>query len=530
MPGEARAVLRGVVRAKVVEQEERVVGAGRPEPDRAPQVDPCALDDGAARADLADRAVLHRAPSPEPAILPLPRTRRGRSYPVAPEPSIRPRPASLALLLALLCAPAPCRADDDPFGPPSRPAPPHKAPSRAEEPRPKEAPQDPVAALRPWIAHDDWLCRALAARELRRRFEEGTTAMLAGALGKETDPRVQAFLLEALAGRDREDLVVEGGVELVDATTSLLGHPHRVVRERARKAVRPVLPVGLAADADPRTVRAWWDAAREAYALERADAIARREEALAAMRRGRASHPDDTRTTAAAPLRRYGELERIQREGLEVMVCLDETGSMAPVIEEAKSTIARLLRRIRSLAPRFRVGLVTYDDGARVRVALTSDEEQVARAFQKVIAAGGGDVEEGVDKAIALAATQSKSGWSGKAVRVIVVVGDAPPHEGDVAGMLRFIAAARADPLYDLPLRIDTISTNLEDAYPDGIVPHFRAIAARGGGAAVRLGRGTDLALEIVASCFGPEWRDAVRDLTRDLDAFEAAAKESPKK
>jgi hypothetical protein len=176
------------------------------------------------------------------------------------------------------------------------------------------------------------------------------------------------------------------------------------------------------------------------------------------------------------------------------------------------------------------VGLVTYDEGARLRVPLTGDSGAVERAFRSVVAAGGDDEPEGVDKAIVLAAAQARAGWSGRAVRVVVVVGDAPPHEEDVASLLRFVEAARADPLYDLPLRIDTISTNPEDAYPGGLVPHFRAIAARGRGAAVRLGSPSDLALEIVASCFGPEWRDAVRALSKDLDAFEAAAKESPPK
>jgi hypothetical protein len=265
--------------------------------------------------------------------------------------------------------------------------------------------------------------------------------------------------------------------------------------------------------------------------LERAEALTRRAAAAAAARRSAAAAGDEPRTASVPPLARYGDVERIAREGLEVMVCLDETGSMDPVIEAAKSGVARIVSRLRSLAPRFRVGLVTYDDGARLRVPLTADEAALSKAFRRVVAAGGGDEPEGVDKAIALAAAQRVSGWSGKAVRVVLVVGDAPPHEEDVASMMKFVDEARDDPLYDRPLRIDTISTNLEgDGGPDGLVPWFRAIAARGRGTAVRLGRPDDLALELVASCFGPEWRDAVRDLARDLDAFEAAAKEPPPK
>ena len=39
-------------------------------------------------------------------------------------------------------------------------------------------------------------------------------------------------------------------------------------------------------------------------------------------------------------------------------------------------------------------------DGARLRVPLTADEAALSRAFRKVIAAGGGDEPEGVDKAM----------------------------------------------------------------------------------------------------------------------------------
>ena len=73
-------------------------------------------------------------------------------------------------------------------------------------------------------------------------------------------------------------------------------------------------------------------------------------------------------------MRRYEDLDRIQREGLDVVICLDSTGSMGDVIDAAKASIADIVRRMRDLAPRVRVGLITYDDSAYLKLSLTPDE------------------------------------------------------------------------------------------------------------------------------------------------------------
>jgi hypothetical protein len=178
---------------------------------------------------------------------------------------------------------------------------------------------------------------------------------------------------------------------------------------------------------------------------------------------------------------------------------------MAPVIGAAVGRARSLVRRLAWLVPGFRAGLVTYDDGARLRVALTHEGRVLERAFRKVGAGGGGDWEEGVDKGIALALRQEVLAWSRKAHRVIVVIGDAPPHAGDVDGLLRRLAAARDDVLYDHPVVVHTVSTE-----PGG-VDHFDAIALAGGGVHVTLRDVARLEEELVALTFGAGYLDRVR-------------------
>ena len=140
-------------------------------------------------------------------------------------------------------------------------------------------------------------------------------------------------------------------------------------------------------------------------------------------------------------------------------------------------------------------------------------------------ASGGGDYEEGVDKALALAFEQRKVAWSRKALRVIVLVGDAPPHDDDAGPMMRTILARRDDPAFEAPVRIDTITTVPGARAPDDLVPYFGDIARAGRGAALVLGSTRDLAAELLLASFGPAWREPLRALLDELDAFDAAGR-----
>ncbi|HVG93054.1 MAG TPA: vWA domain-containing protein, partial [Planctomycetota bacterium] len=323
-----------------------------------------------------------------------------------------------------------------------------------------------------------------------------------------------------LAGRPRDDLLVEGGPDLADRLVLLLAHPHPAVRERALAALAPFPPVRL--PADPLAWRAWWAKGRDGLAAESRLATERRAAVEAAPRSAVPLAPGEADTTDERATERWRDLERIHREGLDIVVCLDETGSMASVIDAAKSGVVRMLRRMRALAPRFRVGLVTYNDEAFMRFGLTTEDASIETAFRRLEASGGGDEEEGVDRAIALALRQEKMGWGRKTLRVIVVVGDAPPHEEDVERLLAGIRRAREDVLYDVAVRVDTIST-IETGHDDERVPHFRAIARAGGGTALRLEHASDLATALLTAPFGPAWREPLRELLADLDRIEAA-------
>jgi Mg-chelatase subunit ChlD len=122
------------------------------------------------------------------------------------------------------------------------------------------------------------------------------------------------------------------------------------------------------------------------------------------------------------------------RPRVEVVFCLDTTGSMGGLIEGAKAKIWSICNQIANgkPTPQLKVGLVAYRDRGDEYVTrvtdLTDDLDAVHGQLQGFRAQGGGDTPESVNQALDDAV--NKISWSKdrRTLRIIFLVGDAPPH------------------------------------------------------------------------------------------------------
>jgi hypothetical protein len=121
------------------------------------------------------------------------------------------------------------------------------------------------------------------------------------------------------------------------------------------------------------------------------------------------------------------------RPRVEVAFVLDTTGSMGGLIDGAKRRIWSIARRIGEGQPRpeLAIALVGYRDRGDEYVTrvhdLTGDMDLVYQNLMAFQAGGGGDSPEHVSAALHDAV--SRVSWSrGPALRMIFLVGDAPPH------------------------------------------------------------------------------------------------------
>jgi Mg-chelatase subunit ChlD len=123
-----------------------------------------------------------------------------------------------------------------------------------------------------------------------------------------------------------------------------------------------------------------------------------------------------------------------KRPQVEVVFCLDTTGSMSGLISAAKAKIWSISNQIASgkPTPALKIGLVAYrdrkDDYITQVFGLTDDLDAVHANLQKFAANGGGDGPESVNQALNEAVTKIKWSKDKKVMKIIFLVGDAPPH------------------------------------------------------------------------------------------------------
>src|SRR5262245_22185482 len=122
------------------------------------------------------------------------------------------------------------------------------------------------------------------------------------------------------------------------------------------------------------------------------------------------------------------------RPEVEVVFCLDTTGSMGGLIDAAKKKIWSISNQIASgtPAPHVKIGLVAFrdrgDDYITKVFDLTDDLDGVHVNLMKFQANGGGDTPESVNQALHESVTKISWSKDKKTLKMIFLVGDAPPH------------------------------------------------------------------------------------------------------
>jgi hypothetical protein len=128
--------------------------------------------------------------------------------------------------------------------------------------------------------------------------------------------------------------------------------------------------------------------------------------------------------------------DRAVPKQLDLLLTIDATGSMSDEMEYLKQELVGILDRVESANPGIdiQVGLIVYRDKGDEYVMrdfpLTGDISKLKGQLSAQGAAGGGDMEEAMQDAMAKSLDYA---WREDAVKVNLLMADAPPHDGDVA-------------------------------------------------------------------------------------------------
>ena len=213
-----------------------------------------------------------------------------------------------------------------------------------------------------------------------------------------------------------------------------------------------------------------------------------------------------------------GMIRQLRRNGLDIVICFDSTGSMGGEIDEVKKQITKIATTLFKLVPKARISLVTYrdkEDGPPIILQLTSNLQEMQSWLSKVEARGGGDHPEGVDEGLSWSIKQNQ--FRSSARKVILIFGDAPPHTektgGQESGQERCEKLAKSFKGQEKGI-VSTVTCR--HAKP---MEEFYAIAAAGGGEAFTSENQREIMQQLMVLVFGSKHRDKV------LEAFDLMEK-----
>ncbi len=205
-------------------------------------------------------------------------------------------------------------------------------------------------------------------------------------------------------------------------------------------------------------------------------------------------------------LRRHVELAASQ--GIDLVLAVDVSQSMSGALEVLQREALWLLPALTWALPGIRVGAIFYRDAVEKTLDFSSaSETEILRELREARAEGGGDVPEGVHRALEAALSLGKFHWRESARKNIVLVGDAPPPHESKAGLLALLRQARLQGQF----RVHTLGVNPEEGRSS--VPMFPEISQAGGGRSVTITDPTQVGSELLLCAMADDAQPSTRVL-----------------
>jgi hypothetical protein len=147
---------------------------------------------------------------------------------------------------------------------------------------------------------------------------------------------------------------------------------------------------------------------------------------------------------------------------LDVTFVVDSTGSMGEVLGWLKRDVLQMMKAFGLISREPRIGVVAYrdhgDDYLVKPLWLTGNGKKLIEFVNGLQAAGGGegDVPEAVCEGLEVALLGQAWSEGPRALKVIVLLGDAPPHEPSMPRLKELVQQAAQKRFRVFPMKIKT--------------------------------------------------------------------------
>ncbi len=215
------------------------------------------------------------------------------------------------------------------------------------------------------------------------------------------------------------------------------------------------------------------------------------------------------------------QIQILREGGLDIVFIFDSTSSMAGFLQQVKIKIRNMVETFKQLVPTIRIGMVTYRDTGEEFVTrshkLTHGTRSLRKFLIEIDPIGGGDREEAVDEAFRIAIEEFN--WKKKSKKIILLIGDAPPHAKDMEKTIKLINKFQRR----MHGTVSTLDTSPRTFQPvDGgidqkVIEEFELIAKIGNGESSRLINEEKVIRQMVTLVFGTRWETCLDEFMKNL-------------
>jgi hypothetical protein len=203
-----------------------------------------------------------------------------------------------------------------------------------------------------------------------------------------------------------------------------------------------------------------------------------------------------------------GLIQTLRRNGLDIVLTFDSTGSMSGELNQLKGQIDRIGSALIKLVPKTRISICTYRDEGDAYVVkglpLTNDIQLIKSYLDDISAAGGGDTPEAVQEGLRWPIQNNQ--YRARARKVMLLFGDAPPHQQDLQACFELASDFKVQEKGV----VSTITCRKGDRLSE-----FVEIAQYGGGEAFLTSDEKQIMTQLLVLVFGSKYRGKV------MEAFE---------
>jgi hypothetical protein len=209
---------------------------------------------------------------------------------------------------------------------------------------------------------------------------------------------------------------------------------------------------------------------------------------------------------------------------IEVCFVLDTTGSMSGLIEGAKLKIWSIANDIirAKPTPDLRLGLIGYRDRGDEYITrvfdLSDDIDAIYGHLKEFKAGGGGDEPESVNQALTEAVNKMSWNPSREVLKIIFLVGDAPPHM-DYRDDIKYQETCRS------AIKKDLIINTVQCGVNTRTTPVWQEIAKLSEGSFVQIGQTGDMVA--VATPYDKDLAEVHREMEATVVPYGSAETQS---